>query len=360
MVAFGSSGGSRPALPTSHEARGLRGTAFGPVPSRRFGCSLGINNVPPKVCTYSCVYCQVGRTDHLQCKRRSFHPAAVIRAAVRRHVERAAQAHEPVDYLTFVPDGEPTLDAGLHQAIRLLRPLGFPIAVLTNGSLLRHVDVRAALADADHVSVKVDTVRDGPWRKVNRPHRRLHLEDVLNGMRAFAATFPGTLTTETMLVDGVNDSEGELRATAAFVAELDPEVAYLSVPTRPPAESWATPPSEAVLARAYEVFRTWHRHVELLLEYEGDAFVSTGDVVADLLDITAVHPMREGAVRRLLRRKGTSWHVVSDLIAAGVLVEVQYGPHRYYLRHLAPQQGRRVHIDDGEEERRHEDRHHHL
>ena len=36
--------------------------AFGPVPSRRLGRSLGINNIPPKHCSYSCVYCQVGST----------------------------------------------------------------------------------------------------------------------------------------------------------------------------------------------------------------------------------------------------------------------------------------------------------
>ena len=320
----------------SRNARAEPGLTFGPVPSRRFGRSLGINNIPPKVCTYSCVYCQVGRTIEMRCARRAFHGAATVAAAVRSRVHASLRAKEPVDYLTFVPDGEPTLDTGLGAAIHQLRSLGVRIAVITNGSLLSRLDVRAALAEADHVSVKVDAVREETWRKVNRPHRRLELRAILDGMRKFASGFPGIITSETMLVDGVNDGEEELRATAAFVGELSPETAYLAVPTRPPAEPWAVPPGEAALARAYEVFRTWHPRVEMLLGYEGDAFTAMGDPVADLLSITAVHPMREAAVRRLLDRGGTSRHVVSDLIEAGLLAEVRYGPHRYYLRPVGP------------------------
>jgi wyosine [tRNA(Phe)-imidazoG37] synthetase (radical SAM superfamily) len=332
MVAFGSSGGSRPALPTSHEARGLRGTAFGPVPSRRFGCSLGINNIPPKVCTYSCVYCQVGRALQVHSDRRAFFGASAVTTAVRGRVEAAVRAAQPIDCLTFVPDGEPTLDVGLERSIHVLRDLGIPIAVLTNGSLLNRSDVRAALAEADHVSLKVDTVREATWRRINRPHRRLRLAAILEGMATFAQSFEGSLSTETMLVSGLNDGESELRATAAFVGDLNPETAYVTVPTRPPAESWAVPPDEAALARAHEVFRRFHPRVELLLGYEGDGYVPTGDPVEDLLCITGVHPMREAAVRRLLARGGAGWGVVEQLVASGTLVQVRYGPHRYLVR----------------------------
>jgi len=332
MVAYGSSGGSRPALPTSHEARGLRGTAFGPVPSRRFGCSLGINNIPPKVCTYSCVYCQVGRALQVHSDRRAFFGASAVTAAVRRRVEAAARAGQPIDCITFVPDGEPTLDIGLERSVHVLHDLGIPIAVLTNGSLLTRSDVRAALAEADHVSLKVDTVREETWRRINRPHRRLKLDAILDGMVAFSESFGGFLSTETMLVSGLNDGDSELRATAAFVSDLNPATAYVTVPTRPPAEPWAVAPDEGALARAREIFRRFHPRVELLLGYEGDAFAPTGDPVEDLLCITGVHPMREAAVRRLLARGGTGWGVVEDLVASGALAEVRYGPHRYFVR----------------------------
>jgi len=328
-------GSTRPTLPGSREARGLRGTTFGPVPSRRFGRSLGINNIPRRVCTYSCVYCQVGRAMQVYCDRRVFFGAGPITTAVLRRIEDAGRACEPIDCLTFIPDGEPTLDVGLGRAIHVLRALGIPIAVVTNGSLLSRADVRAALAEADRVSVKVDAVHEESWRTIDRPHRRMALGPIMNGMRTFASTFEGTLLTETMLVEGVNDSDAETRATAAFVRELDPETAYLTVPTRPPAEPWALPPDERVLARAHEVFCAHHPRVELLIGHEGEAIASTGNPAEDLLALTGVHPVREGALSRLLARAGASWQTVEKLLESGRLVEVRYGAHRYYM-HARP------------------------
>jgi wyosine [tRNA(Phe)-imidazoG37] synthetase (radical SAM superfamily) len=314
--------------------------AFGPVPSRRLGRSLGINNVPPKVCTYSCVYCQLGRTLRVQTDRQVFQEPAAVVAAVGEKLEAAGRVGERIDYLTFVPDGEPTLDANLGRTIRSLRPLGIPIAVISNGTLVDREDVRAELAEADWLSLKIDAVREETWRRVCRPHGRLRLGPMLDGMRELVAGFSGRLATETMVLAGLNDAESELRATAEFVSELRPAMAYLSVPTRPPAEPWAQPATEAAIARAYEVFRAWHGRVELLVGYEGDAFASTGDPGEDLLSITAVHPMREAAVRRLVERAGTEWALVTELVSQGKLVEVEYGGHRYYLRPVGPR-GRR-------------------
>ena len=78
--------------------------AFGPVPSRRLGRSLGINNIPPKVCTYSCVYCQLGRTIEMQIGRFAFYEPDEVLRAVRDRIGMAVDAGESVDYLSFVPD----------------------------------------------------------------------------------------------------------------------------------------------------------------------------------------------------------------------------------------------------------------
>ena len=82
--------------------------AYGPVPSRRLGQSIGINNIPPKICTYSCIYCQLGRTLNMQIKRQTFYKPEKVVEAVKRKIQRAKENQESIDYLTFVPDGEPT------------------------------------------------------------------------------------------------------------------------------------------------------------------------------------------------------------------------------------------------------------
>lgn len=306
--------------------------AFGPVPSRRLGRSLGINHIPPKVCTYSCAYCQLGRTVGMRAKRQAFFEPAAVEAAVRDQIAAAQRSGEPIDFLAFVPDGEPTLDVNLGRSIRALRTFGIPIAVITNGSLLDDPRVREDLSEADWVSVKVDAVREACWRRIDRPHGDLVLDSILEGARQFAASFTGDLKTETMLLDGVNDGEEELQATARFLGEIRPKTAYISVPTRPPAEAWARAPGEGALARAYEIFHERLPRVELLSGYEGDAFASSGDAKRDLLSITAVHPMRESAVLSTLEKSGAGWEVVLELLQTGELVEVTYDSHRYYLR----------------------------
>ena len=308
--------------------------AFGPVPSRRLGKSLGINNIPPKICTYSCVYCQLGATLQMQVERQPFYAPEVLVEDVQRKVAGAREKSEPIDYLTFVPDGEPTLDVNLGREIVLLRPLGIKIAAISNASLIWRADVRAELAQADWVSLKADAATEETWRRVDRPHGKLSLAAIQAGMLEFARHYDGALMTETMLVEGINDGEEDLRGVADFLARLQPARAYVSIPTRPPAVPWAQPPGEAVINRAYQILSERVAHVEYLIGYEGNAFAFTGNVEEDLLSITAVHPMREDAVAAFLGRAGAVWDVVRRLVAQEQLVETEYGGHRFYLRKL--------------------------
>ncbi|MCD6479390.1 radical SAM protein [Candidatus Bathyarchaeota archaeon] len=309
--------------------------AFGPVPSRRLGRSLGVNNIPPKYCTYSCIYCQIGRTTNLTAERRAFYKPDEVVGDVMRLVGEVSRRGERIDYITFVPDGEPTLDLNLGEEIEGLKPLGIPIAVLTNGSLLWMEEVRRDLLKADWVSLKVDAASEGVWRRINRPHGSLSLEEIWEGMTLFAAEFNGTLATETMMVKGVNDDEDELEAIASFLAELQPDVAYIAVPTRPPAERWVEPASEESLNAAYQIFRGRLSHVELLIGFEGEEFAYSGDVERDILSITSVHPMREDALRALLQRAGADWSLVERLIETERLRVVEYKGSHFYLRHLS-------------------------
>ncbi len=308
--------------------------AFGPVPSRRLGKSVGINNIPPKICTYSCVYCQLGRTIRVQIDRDEFYAPEEVLQSVQTKVRKARERGETIDYLTFVPDGEPTLDINLGQEIDLLRSLGIKIAVISNGSLVWREDVREALARADWVSLKVDAASEEVWRRVDRPQGRLELAAIQEGMLEFARNYQGELMTETMLIRDTNDGEDDLRDVAHFLARLQPHRAYLSIPTRPPAEEWAQAPDEKGINRAYQILSEGVDRVEYLIGYEGNAFAFTGDVEEDLLSITAVHPMREDAVEEFLARANANWPVVRRLIARGQLVETGYGTHRFYLRKL--------------------------
>ena len=307
---------------------------FGPVPSRRLGRSLGINNIPPKACSYSCVYCQVGPTPATEITPRPLYEPRHIRREVEQHLRQARETGEKIDYLTFVPDGEPTLDSQLGETIELLRPLGIPIAVISNASLIWKEEIRGILNIVDWVSLKVDAIDDVLWRSVNRPHPALDHQTILNGMLAFARSFKGRLATETMLVSGVNDNDSAASALAEFLVELAPDQAYLSIPTRPPSERTVQAPDEGTLNRVFQIVNRQVKNLELLTGYEGNAFATSGDVTEDLLAITAVHPMREEAVSELLAKTGTHWRLVEQLIADGQLKRTEYQGRIFYVRRI--------------------------
>ena len=308
---------------------------FGPVPSRRLGQSLGINNIPPKICSYACVYCQLGRTLKMQTGRTDFYDPERIFEEVRKRVEEVRTAGESVDYISFVPDGEPTLDLNLGREIELVRELGVKTAVITNSSLISREDDPTELARADWVSLKVDAVREEVWRRIDRPHGRLRLPQILDGALAFSESFAGRLVTETMLVEGVNDSSEILEELSEFLARLRPETAYLAIPTRPPAEGNVRAPDESGVTRAWSIVSGALDNVECLTGYEGNTFFSGGRVDNDLLAITSVHPMRADAVDALLTRRGADRSVVQKLVDAGQLIEVEYGGQDFLVRKLS-------------------------
>lgn len=310
--------------------------AFGPVPSRRLGKSLGINNIPAKTCSYSCVYCQLGRTINMATEKQAFYTPEDIFREVKRKVDEASSRNERVDHLTFVPDGEPTLDINLGKEISILKQIEIPIAVITNASLIWRNDVKENLLKANLTSLKVDAVSEDLWRRVNRPHKDLKLDAILEGIREFANEFEGTVISETMLIDGINYGD-EFEKTADFLKHLKRlDKAYIAIPTRPPVEEWVKPAKEETLNTAFQVFaeKLGVDRVEYLIGYEGNAFAFTGRVEEDLLSITAVHPMRKEAVKEFLKKADADWRVIEKLLKEDKLIELEYEGNRYYMRRL--------------------------
>jgi wyosine [tRNA(Phe)-imidazoG37] synthetase (radical SAM superfamily) len=306
--------------------------AFGPVPSRRLGLSLGINNIVSlKDCSYSCIYCQIGATrDKTITRKPSYEPGKLFEE-VQKHLEKLDVAHKP-DYLTFVANGDPTLDINLGEEIQMLKQLNIPIAIISNASLINQEDVRTDLMNADWVSLKVDSVNEQVWRSINRPHPELNLKAILEGITCFAAVYKGRLQTETMLIDQVNDSPELLEQNARFITTLNPESAYLSLPTRPPALKTVHATTEANLARAWHIYSDHRIKTELLAGFEGTNTGYTGNAFEDILNISAVHPVREDTMEALLEKDQSDFSVVESLLSQRLIKKVKYNNLSYYVR----------------------------
>lgn len=306
--------------------------SFGTVPSRRLGKSLGINNIPAKkVCSFSCRYCQLGLTMKFSIARRNFYEPDRIYSEVKNHLEKLKEEDQP-DYLTFVANGEPTLDINLGKSIEKLKQFNIPIAVITNASLLRNPNVRNDLSLADWVSVKVDANSQSVWDAINWPSRLLNFEDHVAGILQFSSEFKGKLMTETMLVSGINDSLDTIDQTSQLISQINPNTAFLSVPTRPPAIPTVKAPDEQIITEAYKIFSEKGIQTELLLGFEGTHTGYTGNAIEDIVNICTVHPIREDTLQELLIKNHADNTLLDTLIKGNYIKKVQYQSESFYIR----------------------------
>ena len=205
---------------------------FGPVPSRRLGLSLGVDLVPYKVCSYDCIYCEVGPTTVKTVERKEYVPLEEVKA----ELEAFRSLGIETDYITFSGFGEPTLHSGLGELIQWIRErFDQPIAVLTNGSLLKDPRVREELMGAHVVLPNLDAGTPRVFDMINRPHPRVSFHEMVEGIKTFTREFPGEMWLEIVLVRGINDNREELEALAKLVREIDPARIQLNTVVRPPA-----------------------------------------------------------------------------------------------------------------------------
>ena len=211
---------------------------FGPVKSRRFGVSLGINLMPleGKLCSFNCVYCECGLTDEHKKDKLKLYSASEINASLQSRFEALKEGGLDPDNITFAGNGEPTLhpefETLIDNTIRL-RDKFFPkamITVLSNATRLDRANVKRALLRVDNNVLKLDAGTNATFQAINRPTQLITLEKVVQELK----NFEGYLTVQTMLirrdVDGKqvdNTTEEELTLWLKYIQEINPKLVML-------------------------------------------------------------------------------------------------------------------------------------
>ncbi len=247
-------------MPSSHALEDKqRQYIYGPVPSRRLGRSLGVDLIPYKVCTYDCVYCQLGRTTNKTMERRGWVPTREVVAQLKDKL-----TSKP-DYITLAGSGEPTLHGGISHLIREIKTItDIPVAVITNGSLLWLPEVRESLAEADLVVPSLDAGSEDMFHYVNRPHSQISFDQMLRGLQEFRRLFRGRYWLEVFLLSGVTTVEGRVEALRACIEVISPDKVQVNTVVRPPAEGYAMPVSHD---RLVEIASQLHPQAEVIVPY---------------------------------------------------------------------------------------------
>ncbi|MBU2492947.1 MAG: radical SAM protein [Bacteroidetes bacterium] len=301
---------------------------FGPIRSRRLGYVLGINNVKSKICSYDCIYCPSGNTTcYSVCANYCLSPYE-LHLSVKNKLEELKKSNKKIEYIVFAGGGEATLDSSLSKEISLLREFGYKIAVFTNASLLWNYDIQENLMYADYVSVKIDTVNDDTWMKINRPHRKLDYNVILNGIKEFSQKFNGTFVTETTLIKNLNDNAEEIENLSTYLNSLKHEASYFMTPIYPPSESYAESPDKEILDHLSKMINEKVNKSVMLCCPKTEEFFATGDFENELLGLLSLHPVGVEAVNHFIKDK-VEIEKLKDMIKNNVIKEINFNGKKY-------------------------------
>jgi len=242
---------------------------FGPVPSRRFGRSLGVDLTPYKTCNFDCIFCQLGRTTKKTIERREYVPLEEVISELDDWIKTSGEA----DYITLSGSGEPTLHSRFGEVIDFARRnSSIPVVLLSNGALMQNKDVRSAAAHANVVKLSLSAGNPSLFQYINRPHPDLVFDDVVAGIQDFRKVFSGQLWLEVFMLWGVNSTTQDVSKIAEWAQSIRPDRIQLNTAVRPPAEDFVYPMPKEKLEHLVDYFTP---KAEVIAEFSSDFSPST-------------------------------------------------------------------------------------
>jgi len=307
---------------------------FGPVNSRRLGLSLGVDLVPAKICSFDCIYCELGPTTTLTVRRGEYSSTGAIIGELEEYftdLESGRSGLVTPQVITLTASGEPTLHSGIARVIAYLKGrTEIPVVVLTNGSLLDDPQVRLDLLGADIVVPSLDAVLPESFAQVNKPAGVCgDPQRLVDGLVAFTEEFGGSVWLEILLVEGINDSEADIVALVEAAVRIRPEKIQLNTVVRPPALVSARPLAAARLQEIADRFG------DIPVEVVGN-FVGQGNPVGERTaeEIRAMLQRRpctlEDVSQALRLTEENVARLLGELVGAGKIRETIHDGRRYY------------------------------
>lgn len=301
---------------------------FGPVPSRRLGLSLGVDLVPLKICTFDCIYCQVGRTTRKTIDCAPFFPVFQI----SQEVEERLGTTSP-DVITLTGSGEPTLHSEMDRVIDRIREISdIRIALLTNGSLLWRKEIRQRAMKADIILPTLCTGFKATFKLIHRPHPQLDFDRVIEGLALLREDYPGEMLLEVMVIGGINDTREELDVLKSSIDVISPHRIQINTVVRPPTDSDSRG-AEVDGRKLEEVKALLGPRAEIVTENRVPWSGGEQDVNLEaLMDMVRRRPLRAGDAAKALGISAKDAEAfLRGLLIKGYVRREEYSKEVYYL-----------------------------
>ena len=206
---------------------------FGPIHSRRFGKSLGVDLSPAKKqCNFDCLYCELDPAKTMEGQDEVLSVEQIVSA-----IKEGLAEHEDIDVLTITANGEPTMYPYLSKLIDEINKIkgNTKVLILSNAATIDDAKVQEALLKFDEVKLSLDCATQKCLKKLDRSHSGIEVENIKAGMLAFKQKYTGPLVIEILVVQTLNDSKEEIAKLNAYLLKLQPTRIDLGTIDRPPA-----------------------------------------------------------------------------------------------------------------------------
>ncbi|BAF69599.1 radical SAM protein [Nitratiruptor sp. SB155-2] len=206
---------------------------FGPINSRRFGLSLGIDLSPSqKACNFDCLYCELDPA-----KPTDLIPNPPKVQEVIQETKKALKEFNDIDVITITANGEPTLYPYLDELVDELGKIkkNKKLLVLSNASRISEPSIQQTLAKIDIVKLSLDTASQRTFRRLDRPLKDIEIQDIIKGMIEFRKVYKGFLVIEILVVQGINDKPEEFEILNEVLEKIKPDRIDIGTVDRPPA-----------------------------------------------------------------------------------------------------------------------------
>ncbi len=320
---------------------------YGPVPSWRFGRSLGVDVIlKPKTCSFNCIYCQLGRTQ-VYVPRPMLLSSKVTPVMVRRELERNLKFIDvkTIDVVTISGLGEPTLNIWLKDIAKTVKEyLSKPLIILTNSSTIYLTKVKEALLEFDMVCAKLDAGNNECFRIINRPHPKVpRIEDIVYELKRFNKQYTGSLALQIMLVklkNGFsNASKPMIDNIVNYARIIEPKIIQLSTPHRPPQEEYVEPLTMDELVKVMRYFLNYFPRNSLWVYGLHDLskrkvkYIKVTDLENAILNLLRRRPCTLNDIQNVFSTIDESLikHILCKLANEGKIMKISRNNREYYI-----------------------------